>query len=85
MQKLVFCPLQSEEETQEDSSTTHDLEHIKPSEDILQISLHVMLGHNSPKTIRIKGKIKDHNINVLIDSGTHILLFKNDSSLLKST
>lgn len=35
-----------------------------------QISLHAMLGHTSPKTLRLSGTIRNHNITILIDSSS---------------
>lgn len=51
-----------------DCTTTYDLQHRDTSDDVPQISMHAMLGHSSLKTLRIKRKIKSHDITILIDS-----------------
>lgn len=52
MQSQYFVLLELEDEVLKE--TDHAIEHIDTAEDIPQISLHAMLGHNSPKTLRIK-------------------------------
>lgn len=37
-------------------------------EDVPQISLHALLGHSSPKTLRNNRNIKNRDITILIDS-----------------
>lgn len=49
--------------------TGQDFEGENTSEDIHKISMHGMLGHNNPKILRIKGKIKNRGNTILINSG----------------
>lgn len=42
------------------------------SEELPQIRLHAMLGHTGPKTLRLSGKIRNHNVTILMDNdSTH--------------
>lgn len=38
--------------------------------DPTQISLHALMGHSIPQTLRVLGRIKNHPVSVLIDSGS---------------
>ena len=46
-----------------------------PESSLAQLSLHALSGHLAPETLRLKGFINDHSINILIDGGsTHNFL-----------
>lgn len=78
-----FILLHLEDDTTLNITITPDFQQIESSDDIPQISMHAMLSHNNPKALRIKGKIKNHDITILIDSGsTHNLIQKRIALLL---
>ena len=62
----------------EDDSNTTILEELNIAEDsvvagsssIPEVSMHALSGYISPRTIRVKGTINNHYVNVLIDSGS---------------
>lgn len=47
------------------------------SEDLTKISLHAMLGHTSPKIVRLSGKIRNHNVTSSLTVAALITSFKN--------
>jgi hypothetical protein len=45
-------------------------EEIDPTPDPAQISLHALMGHSIPQTLRVMGQIRNNPVSTLIDSGS---------------
>jgi hypothetical protein len=43
---------------------------IDPTPDPTQISLHALMGHSIPQTLRVMGQIRNNPVSTLIDSGS---------------
>jgi hypothetical protein len=47
-----------------------ELEEPDPTPDPAQISLHALMGHSIPQTLRVMGQIRNNPVSTLIDSGS---------------